>query len=288
MDRREFIKSAAIAGSIAMVPFNLRALTPAKKKYISDRVQLGNTGIEVSRLAVGTGTNGWAGTSNQTRELGIKGLARLLQEAYDRGVIFWDSADQYGTHPHLKEALKYIPRDKVVILTKTHATTEKEMKADLDRFRKEIGTDYIDVMLLHLMMDEDWPQKKAGAMEVISRAREDGIIRSHGVSCHSLRALKTAAKTDWVQVDLARINKAGMIMDASIPVVTEVLQDMKSSGKSVIGMKIIGAGKLSSQVDEALQFALAQEYMDCFTIGIQSISQLRDLETRVPAASVMA
>lgn len=288
MDRREFIKSAAVAGTLALTPLNLQALKPAKKKYISDRVPLGNTGIDVSRLAIGTGTNGWAGRSDQTRGLGIKGLARLLQEAYNKGVFFWDSADQYGTHPHLKEALKYVPREKVVILTKTHATTELEMKNDLDRFRKEIGTDYIDVMLLHLMMDADWPEQKAGAMNIISQAREEGIIRAHGVSCHSLKALKTAVKTNWVQVDLARINPAGMVMDASVPVVTEVLKDMKSAGKAVIGMKIIGAGKLSSRIDESLKFALSQEYVDCFTIGIQNISQLRDLETRLPRVSVMA
>jgi aryl-alcohol dehydrogenase-like predicted oxidoreductase len=288
MDRRDFLKSTATAGALAMTPMNLSTLKVPQKKYISDKVRLGNTGLEVSRLAIGTGTNGWAGNSNQTRELGIKGLASLLQFGFERGVYFWDSADQYGTHPHLKEALKYIPREKVVILTKTHASTEAEMKADLDRFREEIGTDYIDVMLLHLMMDEDWPDKKAGAMNIISRAREDGIIKSHGVSCHTLKALKTAARTDWVQVDLARINPRGMVMDATVPVVTEVLRDMKTSGKAVMGMKIIGAGKLSAEIDECLSYVLSLNYVDCFTIGIQSQTQLKDLETRMPEASLRA
>lgn len=288
MDRRDFLKGATAAGALAMAPIRLSGMKVAEKKYISDKVMLGNTGIEVSRLAIGTGTNGWAGNSNQTRELGIKGLASLLQAGFERGVYFWDSADQYGTHPHLKEALKYIPREKVVILTKTHASTEEEMKADLDRFRQEIGTDYIDVMLLHLMMDEDWPDKKAGAMNVISQARADGVIRSHGVSCHTLRALKTAAKTDWVQVDLARINPRGMVMDATVPVVTEVLQDMKNSGKAVMGMKIFGAGKLSHEVDECLSYVLGLNYVDCFTVGIQNISQLKDLEVRVPEANLKA
>jgi predicted aldo/keto reductase-like oxidoreductase len=238
-------------------------------------------------MAIGTGSNGWAGKSNQTRQLGIKGLADLLKAGFDMGVNFWDSADQYGTHPHLKEALKRVPREKVVILTKTHATTEKEMKKDLDRFRKELGTDYIDVLLLHMMLDEDWPEKKKAAMEVISRAREDRIVKSHGVSCHTLRALKTAAKTDWVQIDLARVNPAGTIMDASVPVVTEVLRNMKASGKAVMGMKIIGAGKLSKRIDECLQYVLSREYVDCFTIGIESYKQLKDLEKRVTKASII-
>jgi 1-deoxyxylulose-5-phosphate synthase len=288
MDRRQFIKNAAATGVLAMSPLTYGQFTLRKKKYISDRVPLGNTGIEVSRMAIGTGTNGWGHRSDQTRQLGIKGLADLLYVAYDRGVTFWDSADQYGTHPHLKEALKRVPREKVVILTKTHATTEKEMKDDLDRFRSELGTDYIDVLLLHLMMDGDWPQQKAGAMNVLSEAREKGIIKSHGVSCHTLKALNAAAASDWVQVDLARINPAGASMDATVPVVTPVLKQMKKSGKAVMGMKIFGAGRLTNRVDECLQFILDQEYVDCFTIGVENLAQFKDLEKRVPEASIRA
>ena len=106
---------------------------------------------------MGTGTHGFSHRSYQTELLGIQGLARLLNTAYDEGINFWDSADQYGTHPHLKEALKYVPREKVTILTKTHATTEDEMKKDLDRFREEIGTDYLDIVLLHFQTKDNWP-----------------------------------------------------------------------------------------------------------------------------------
>ncbi|MDK2842971.1 MAG: hypothetical protein PWQ17_2477 [Anaerophaga sp.] len=284
MKRRDFIKRAT--GLLAVSSFPASQFGDNNRKYISDRVMLGNTGIEVSRLAVGTGTNGWGKRSNQTRELGIKGLADLLEVAYERGVFFWDSADSYGTHPHLKEALKRIPREKVVILTKTHATSEKEMKADLDRFRRELGTDYIDVMLLHLMTDANWPEIKAGAMNVLAEARKDGIVKAHGVSCHSIEALKTAANTDWVQVDLARINPAGARMDDEVPVVQKVLKQMKNSGKAVMGMKIFGGGSLSGKPDESLRFVLKQNYVDCFTIGIENKDQLLDLEKRVPRVSV--
>ncbi|MFO8000097.1 MAG: aldo/keto reductase [Marinilabilia sp.] len=285
MRRREFIKSATATGMLAVSSFSFSPSSEKKGKHISDKVQLGNTGIEVSRLAIGTGTNGWDQESNQTRELGIKGLADLLEAGFERGVYFWDSADQYGTHPHLREALKRIPREKVVILTKTHATTEKEMQADLDRFRKELDTDYIDVMLLHMMTDADWPRQKAGAMNVLSEAREEGIVRANGVSCHTLEALKTAAETEWVQVDLARINPEGASMDDSVPVVSEVLRDMKAREKAVMGMKIFGAGRLSGSADECLKFALDQEFVDCFTIGIENLDQLKDLEKRVPKVS---
>jgi predicted aldo/keto reductase-like oxidoreductase len=234
---------------------------------------------------MGTGTHGVNRSSNQTRKLGVKGLGELLHAAYEQGIFFWDSADQYGTHPHLKEGLKYVPREKVVILTKTHATTEDEMKADLDRFRQEIGTDYLDIVLLHFMTKDNWPEIKTGAMNVLSQAREDGIIKAHGVSCHTLGALRAAAATDWVQVDLARINPYGSQMDDEVPVVVDVLKDMKNKGKAVIGMKIFGAGELTDRLDECLQFALAKDFVDCFTIGQEDRSQMEDLVKRIPAAS---
>jgi aryl-alcohol dehydrogenase-like predicted oxidoreductase len=286
MHRREFIKSSLLAGGIAAIPsFSYGLLASETKKYASDIIKLGNTGIEVSRLAMGTGTHGVNRSSNQTRKLGVKGLGELLHAAYDQGIFFWDSADQYGTHPHLKEGLKYVPREKVVILTKTHATTEDEMKADLDRFRQELGTDYLDIVLLHFMTKDNWPEIKTGAMNVLSQAREDGIIRAHGVSCHTLGALKAAAATDWVQVDLARINPYGSQMDDEVPVVVDVLKDMKKKGKAIIGMKIFGAGELTDRLDECLQFALGQDFVDCFTIGQEDRSQMEDLVKRIPAVS---
>jgi aryl-alcohol dehydrogenase-like predicted oxidoreductase len=285
MDRRFFVKSAsAAAGLLAISPFALHA-RPRVIKKISDRVVLGKTGIEVSRLAMGTGTHGVSRNSNQTRQLGVKGLADLLKAGCDMGVTFWDSADQYGTHPHLKEALKLVPREKVVILTKTHAATESEMKVDLDRFRTELGTDYIDIMLLHCMMNDDWPKEREGAMKVLSEAREKGVIRAHGVSCHTLGALKSAAASPWVQIDLARINPYGAQMDSKVPTVVDVLRQMKQSGKEVMGMKIFGAGQLTDKVDECLRYALDQDYMSCFTIGVENMDQLKDLALRVPAAS---
>lgn len=286
MDRRHFIKSSAAAGMLALSPFPHHLYAGTQRKYISDVVKLGNTGISLSRLAIGTGSGGWNRSSNQTRKLGIKGLADMLYAGTDLGVVFWDSADMYGSHPHLKEALKRVPREKVVILTKTLASTEQEMKDDLDRFRKEIGVDYIDIMLLHNMQKKNWPEIKAGAMNILSQAREDGIIKAHGVSCHTIEALKTAADTDWVQVDMARINYEGVIMDAKVPVVVDVLKKMKASGKAIIGMKILGNGQLSNSVDECLQFTLAQDYLDCFTIGVENYDQLKDLEKRTPEASV--
>lgn len=282
MNRRQFLGAGAV--SLSAFPHHLFA--SETKKSASDRVKLGPMGVECSRLAQGSGTNGSGGSSNQTKKLGVQGLANLWKAAYDNGVTFFDSADQYGTHPHLKLALKGLPREKVTVLSKTRASTEKEMRADLDRFRREIGSDYIDILLLHCMMDDDWPERKKGAMAVISEAREKGIVRTHGTSCHTLGALRTAAKNPWVQVDLARINPAKVAMDADPATVVSVLREMKQAGKGVIGMKILGAGKLRDRVDESLQYALSLDCVDCFTIGAESRAEMQDLVHKIPAASV--
>lgn len=289
MNRREFFsRGAALAGAATLSAFPYHAYAGTTRKYASDRVQLGPMKVSVSRLAMGTGTNGVGGSSNQTRKLGLGGVADMLKAGYDQGITFFDSADQYGTHPHLRQALQRVPREKVAVLTKTHASSEKEMKDDLDRFRRELGTDYIDIVLLHCMMDAQWNERKRGAMNYLAQAREKGIVKTHGVSCHTIEALRTAAKEPWVQVDLARINPAGIAMDADPNTVLSVLRQMKAAGKGIIGMKILGAGRLRNKVDESLQYALAQDVVDCFTIGAENRQELAGLIQKIPAASVRA
>jgi predicted aldo/keto reductase-like oxidoreductase len=287
MDRRSFLKKS-IGSGVALNAFPYHLFAGDEKKYANDRVLLGPRKISVSRLAQGSGTNGSGGSSNQTRTLGLHGLADLYRACYDNGITLWDSADQYGSHPHVCEALKSVPREKVAVLTKTRASTEKEMRADLDRFRKELQTDYIDILLLHCMMDQDWDKRKAGAMAVIDEAQSKGIVRTKGTSCHTLEALKTAAKSQWVEVDLARFNPAEVAMDADPEIVYGVLKEMKSQGKGVIGMKILGAGRLAKRADESIQYALARHVIDCFTIGAESRAQMQDLTRKIPAASVRA
>jgi 1-deoxyxylulose-5-phosphate synthase len=284
MKRRNFLKYT-IAGPALLSAFPFEALAGTKKISPSDRVMLGSTGIETSRMAIGTGTDGWGGGSNQTRKLGINGMADMLKLAFDEGITFWDSADQYGTHPHLKEALKRINRDKVVILTKTNSRNYKNVISDLERFRKEIGVDTIDIILLHAVTDGNWNANMKGAMDALSEAKEKGIIRAHGISCHSIEALQTAASEPWVEVDLARFNPGGVSMDADIRTVREVLSEMKKNGKSIINMKIYGAGRLVHRKDECLQYHTESGLFDGFTIGIESIEELRDIQSRLPLVS---
>lgn len=287
IERRHFFRRGLAVGAALAAGLDRNSARAAAlpRRYANDGVELGPDKVKLSRLAMGTGTSGFGGSSNQTRQLGVKGMVDLVWFGYDNGVTFWDSADQYGSHPHLKGALKHIPREKVAIMTKTHAKTYEEMRRDLDRYKKELGTDYIDIVLLHAMREVDWPTQRKGAMEYLSEMREKGMVKTHGVSCHSLPALKTAAKTPWVHVDLARVNPMGVAMDADPATVKDVLRDMKSKGKGIIGMKILGAGKMRHRVDEMLSHALAMDFIDTFTIGAESIQELGDLIRRIPQAS---
>jgi aryl-alcohol dehydrogenase-like predicted oxidoreductase len=288
MRRREFlIRSATAAGAVWLSSksiFKAIADQALPQKFsASDTVTLGGTGIKTSRLAMGTGTVGSGHHSHQTA-LGVKGLSDLLLNGYDHGLRFFDAADSYGSHPHVAEALKHVQRDKVTVLTKSWARDADGMRADLDRFRKELGTDYLDVCLMHCVTEADWTDRYHGAMDVLSEAKQKGIIRAHGCSCHTIQALRAAAKSPWVEIDFARINPVGAEMDADPATVVSVLKEMKSAGKAVVGMKILGQGALRNRQDEGIKYALSLGLLDAFTIGAESKQEQEDLIRRIAAA----
>jgi aryl-alcohol dehydrogenase-like predicted oxidoreductase len=288
MRRREFLVRSATAAGAAWLSSKsiLNALaeqTLSTKFTASDTVSLGSTGIKTSRLAMGTGTVGSGHHSHQTA-LGVKGLSDLLLNGYDHGLRFFDSADSYGSHPHVAEALKHVQRDKVTVLTKTWARDPATARADLDRFRRELGTDYLDVCLMHCVTEADWTDRYKGVMDVLSEAKQKGAIRAHGCSCHSIEALRAAAKSPWVEIDLARINPVGAYMDADPATVVSVLKEMKTAGKAVVGMKILGQGTLRNRQDEGIKYALSLGILDAFTIGAESREEQEDLLRRIAAA----
>jgi len=286
MDRRSFIRSALAGAGALALPWQAAPARAQKAKFAAgDRVVLNKTGIVTSRLAIGSGTNGFNKVSKQTR-LGTDTFVGMIREAFDRGMTFWDMADQYGSHPFFREALKKVPRDKVVILTKVWTRDAEGVKADLERFRKEIGTDVIDILLLHCLTDENWTTKMKATMDVVSEAREKGRVRTFGCSCHSLGALKAAADSDWVEVLLSRINHRGVAMDAEPSAVVPVLRRAHDSGKAVIGMKIAGVGELRDEISQSLKFVLGQGFVDAFTMGFESVDELDDVIGKVAAVQV--
>ncbi|MGB7845247.1 MAG: aldo/keto reductase [Candidatus Acidiferrum sp.] len=287
--RREFLQRATTAAAAAwLTPKSLAerlaSLPTLDRKFsAADMVTLGRTGIQTSRLAMGTGTVGSGHHSNQTA-LGLNGLSRLLQNGYDNGLRFFDTADSYGSHPHVADALKHVDRSKVTVLTKSWARTAPEMRADLDRFRRELGTDHLDIVLMHCLTKADWTTRYRPVMDFLSEAKEKGILRAHGCSCHSIEALRAAAKSPWVEVDLVRINPIGSNMDADPENVVSVIREMRAAGKGIVGMKILGQGDLRHRQDEAIRYALGLGILDAFTIGAESIDEQEDLVKRIAAA----
>ena len=289
MNRREFLHRTACGAGAAWLhsaafPRRAFAVPALSRKFsASDTVTLGRTGIQTSRLAMGTGTVGVGHHSHQTA-LGIRGLSDLLLNGYDHGLRFFDSADSYGSHPHVAEALKHVPRDKVTVLTKTWARDPASARADLDRFRRELGTDHIDVCLMHCLTEGDWTERYKGVMDVLSEAKEKGVIRAHGCSCHGIEALRSATRSSWVEVHLVRINPVGAYMDSDPATVVGEIGEMRAASKGIIGMKILGQGELRNRQDEALRYALALNLLDAFTIGAESRSEQEDLIRRIAAA----
>ena len=250
---------------------------------------LGKTGLELTRMAIGTGVHGGNRQSDQSR-LGFAQLVSLFRHAYDRGIKFFDLADLYGTHVYFREALRSIPRDEVKILTKVwwrydgpddgESTRQPERadacRATLERFRHELTTDHIDIVLLHCATSATWDQDLEPYRDVLSEAKEKKQIGVLGVSCHTLEALKTAAVCPWVEVILARINSKGASMDGQPDVVIPVLEQARANGKAIIGMKIFGEGKLAGQREHCMQFAQGLGLLDAMTIGFHTPDQIDD------------
>ena len=238
------------------------------------RADLGNTGLNVSVLALGTGTTGGGHSSAQTRR-GTEWLVNHLRNGYEMGVDFWDLADEYGSHESASKALKHIDREKIVINTKTVARDYQTCMAAVERFLRELGTDYIDVVLLHARDSSDWNMENRGAMDALSEAKERKLVRAVGISTHKLDGIKTAATEPWLDVMLVTINYAGMRMSVPLEDTVSTLQQAHACGKGIYAMKVLGGGKLTSDPERAIKYILSLECVQAMTIGHTEDAQLR-------------
>lgn len=290
INRRNFLQKSALglAGAVAVSSslINL-SFNPVSNAFI-DKVNLGETGMNVPRLALGTGSFGWKRTSSQ-KKLGEDKFVQLAQHAFDRGVKFFETADMYGTHEFVGKAMKKVGRENVTLLSKIMVydhegwyKTEPFQKS-IDRFRKELDTDYIDILLLHCMVNSEWPDEYKRYMDDYSEAKQKGIIKQVGLSCHDFGAMQVAAESPWADVLLARINHDGAKMDGTPPDVLSVLKRAKENGKGIIGMKIFGCGELAKedQRQKSLEYVIKSGNVDCMTIGMESIEQVNDNVERI-------
>jgi aryl-alcohol dehydrogenase-like predicted oxidoreductase len=290
IDRRKFIQKSAkgVAAAVALSSgFANLSFTQAGKAEI-DVVDLGATGMKIPRLALGTGSFGWKHTSQQ-KKLGEEKFMHLARHAYDRGIRFFDTADMYGTHKLVGKALKMFPRENVTLLSKIMVYqhqdwyTPEPFQKSIDRFRKELDTDYIDILLLHCMVNSEWPDEYKRYMDAYSEAKEKGIIRKVGLSCHDKGALQIAAESDWADVVLARINHNGAKMDGTPDEIMQILAKARENGKGVLGMKIFGCGQLVDEAEreKSLNYVLKSKNIHSMTIGFDSTEQVDDAVERI-------
>src|SRR6266403_771312 len=283
--RRDFLKRSAlgVGGVLAGARLATAGEPTGQKVDPYGSIPRGQSKIKMTRLCLGTGVRGGNRASNQTR-MGKEKFEALIKGSYDRGVRIFDLADLYGTHPYLLPALKGIPRDHYMIISKiwwrSGGIPEKE-RPDADvvvqRFLKELGTDYIDLVLLHCVESAKWPEELSKQMEILAKFKQQGTIRAHGVSCHSVEALEAAASEPWVDSVHARINPYGMSMDKPPDKVPAVLKQIHDAGKGVVGMKIIGEGRLRNddeRRDESVRYALGLGYVDVLNVGFEKEEEI--------------
>ena len=287
LSRRDFLgQSAVTIGTLAATP---GWAAPPVRKLTSgaDEVTLGKTGIKSSLLGLGTGSVGVKHSSNQVK-LGQEGFTKLVRHAYDSGIRYFDTADQYGSHIFLREAIRGLPRDRLFIQTKTRALTADVAKVDIQRFREELEVDYIDSLLMHCMTKGTWPNDMQPVMDVLMEAKAKKWVRAIGVSCHGMAPLRAAVDCDWVEIDLARINPVGVKarMDGPPEEVVPCLKAMHEKGKGILGMKILGEGtfKTAEQQLESLRFVLGLGVVNAMVIGFESTAQIDQAMKNVETA----
>lgn len=295
IDRRNFVKALSLGTAHLLFTNPLQARsTRYTGTYPLQKVKLGNSGIETTLVGFGTGVHAGNRTAFLTRQDKNKSL-ELLEHAWDKGIRFLDCADSYGTHGLVAEAMKKMNRDELTLSTKIWVRSggipePERPDADVvvDRFRKELNTDYLDIVQLHCLVETDWTDNQKRQMDILDKLKSKGIIRAHGVSVHSLDAMKDAAESPWVDVIHVRINPYGIAMDKPNPEeVVKVIDQMHRSGKGVIGMKLVGNGNLrdeSDKIDHAIKFVLGLESVDMVIVGFEEVTQVDNYLVRTENA----
>jgi predicted aldo/keto reductase-like oxidoreductase len=293
ISRRQFLRaSTVLAGTALLSPWSLRVGRAAAKRTAVDQVTLGKTGIKLSRLGFGTGSNnGYDQTA-----LGRAEFTRLIHYAYDQGITYIDTAEAYHTFDWIGEAIKGLPREKMFVQSKVRGRPE-DVLAVIDRHRKTFDTDYIDSLLIHCMTREGWTDSWKHVMDAFNQAKEKKWIRAKGVSCHSLPALRDATASDWSEVHLVRVNPQGRFMDGKtadwgggsrtdIAPVMEQIKTMHEKGRGVIGMKIIGNGDFRNPEDreKSIRFAMACKDLDAVVIGFKNRQEIDEALERMNRA----
>jgi aryl-alcohol dehydrogenase-like predicted oxidoreductase len=272
--RRDFLKTGIVAGTLASVG---TLPLEAERRTATGKVTLGRSGVEVTRLAFGTGSN----NGHVQAALGQQELSKLIHYAYDRGIRFFETAESYATPAMLGEALKPFPRESYVLMNKVTTDEGVDPHQRFDEMRRISKTDYFDIMLLHWQHTGNWVAETARWQDGMLEAQEKKTILSRGASVHGLPALRQVPGNKFLQIAMIRMNHNGTRMDGPIPDdnnlgnVAEVVQhvkQVKSEGMGVVSMKLCGDGTFHRHEDRvaAMRFAMQNAGVDCVTVGFKN------------------
>ena len=243
----------------------------------------------------GSSTGCGSNSGNVQFGLGQEAFNKLVRYAYDQGIRYFDCAQSYKTFEWMGGAIKDFPRDQIFLLSKIGGNPEKPEEV-IDRHLKAFGTDYIDCVLLHCAVTTTWPQERSRLMEAMEKAKAAGKIRSKGISCHALPALRVAAASDWIEVNLVRVNPQARHIDGETPKwdapgnniepVLEQMAVMKQNKHGIIGMKLIGNGEFTDPEDRerSIRYAMSRRELDAVTIGFKSPAEIDEAIRRMNSA----
>jgi predicted aldo/keto reductase-like oxidoreductase len=280
--RRDFLMGSVAAAAVATA-------APAKR-LATDWVTLGKSNVKVTRLAFGTGTHSGA----VQRDLGQPEFTRLVRHAYDRGIRFFETSETYhGMSEMLAIALKGLPRDSYRLMTK-YSTPPKGVPSEkIDLFRRQLGSEYIDILLLHCLRPPTWATDYKELQDGMAEAKSKKIILCHGASIHGLPALRTIPGNQFLDIAMIRMNHKGSHMDTpelrdvdmpgNVDEVVAHTRKVHGQGMGVISMKLCGEGSFinAEDRDAAMKFAMNLGCVDAVTIGFKSTSEIDEAIERM-------
>jgi predicted aldo/keto reductase-like oxidoreductase len=240
----------------------------------------GDTALTVSRLCIGTGH--FKGAYPDPEAGG-----QFLEQVLEHGVTFWDTAESYGSHPHVAAAFRRVDRSRVVLQTKTVKAGYEAARKRIDAALTDLGTDYLDVILLHGVTSPADLEQREGALRAMVQAKEAGKVRVVGCSTHLYTGPVMDAVTarPEIEVILATVNKGGIMLEGSImdldpagrrePPVASMEDHIRQvrrayeAGKGISIMKIIGQRSApEAEWDEWIRWGFEFPYAHAVNLGI--------------------
>jgi aryl-alcohol dehydrogenase-like predicted oxidoreductase len=200
----------------------------------------------------------------------------IVNTAIDRGIRYFDTAWLYSkgqAETRMGKVVKH-RRSEMWIATKTWDTSRDGARRQLETSLTRLQTDHVDEWRLHNAWDYarlDAFTAKDGALAAAIQAREEGLVRYISVSCHTDPQILVEALNRF-PFDSALI--AVSALDHFIlSFVEEFLPVANAAGIATIGMKVLGLGSLTHEVERALRYAFSLP-LSTVIVGMESMAQL--------------